>query len=222
MATKTKKRKTARKTNGAKKTRAKKSSVTECSVYDTLLMEEDENIGSSDRPDFWKLGEPRSAKKPSTATVRLIPFDNKLFAFNPRHWVDSDTFRGYASCSGKDCPLCSKEIRLDKKFLVNVVVREASEDPDLDNDHVIMNCPITLKKKLSNLITMFREETPLDLKKGFDFKIIRTGKGKKTEYDAIRMSKKSSVMDLDPADLNSMVSSMAKDPEELEEIARKL
>jgi len=119
--------------------------------------------------------------------------------------------KGRAPCAGPGCPICALQskvtpdtwarIKPSRAFLFNAIVRT-----DEGDKLVIASVGKTVWSRLVQYITDSDIKNALDLKKGRDFYITRTGKGLQTRYDVLPAASPSKAADSKPevTDLISM------------------
>ena len=202
-------------------------------VYQRTAVESQEMARRSGG-DFWN---PPSGN----STIRILPFkhgdDEHAFVEDLRHWnLDPNNRGANVQCIGEDCPICTLvgelpekkagELRKRRKLLANAVVRRSPDHDDKDAQ-VLAQLPVSVYRELAAYIggeKMHLCPQCLDPKKGRDFKITRSGKGKTgTKYVTVPLQAKSPIgMDVDPIDLIDRKEANMKTEEEIQIITDEL
>lgn len=158
-----------------------------------------ENARKAGSGEFWKPLEGRSI-------IRIFPFEHKgetcLFVKDTRHWAIDGNLKSNVACPGNGCPICELKgdidetqygkIRPQTKYLVNAVVRKHDGATD---KQVIAQLP---KGAYTDLLAYAVGEDPdvenaLDPEEGYDFKVVRAGKGLETKYTVMPMPAASAI-----------------------------
>lgn len=211
------------KTKKTKKTTEKTGKKLAGSIYQRSR-ERAEQALSEMSGSFWKPQDGRNV-------VRLFTFVDddgmeQLWAREVRHWqVDTDNPNVSVNCPGREtCPICkvldelakpvAEKVRPQKKDLCNCVVRSA----DGEDQQKIAQMPVSVSKQLDQLVGDPENFGCLDLKKGRDFIITRTGKGFQTKYNVMPMAKEKPIgVEVEPVNLAKRI--RETDMETLENIA---
>lgn len=179
-AKKTTKKKTGFRTGGS-------GAVQEDGFYDRMAKGR-EKVGSGG--NFWKA-------PVGDTTLRLIPFTHdgkqELYSEETSHVKVHDDAPSNLPCLGVGCPICNiveeyelpdkkaRDLSASKKWNMNIVVRATKNSTS--GDLAIWGASKSCIKDVLDLV-VDRVEYPdiLDLKKGRDFILTRTGEGKSTRY----------------------------------------
>jgi hypothetical protein len=136
------------------------------------------------------------APKDGRSIIRPFSFvdengDELVFVEQAQHWGLGEDGRENIRCMGDDCAICClqdtlseknwNKVRVRRKFLCNVIVREGGEDGE--DVHRVARLPVTVYDALCEyLFDEMADEDPLNTEDGRDFRISRTGEGLKTKY----------------------------------------
>lgn len=180
--------------------------------------------------------------------VRPFPFidgdgKTRLFVVQKRHWLSE--LKTVVACLGDVCPICDfrdelskderQEVRVDTKFLVNLVVRQEDNIRYNPPKAVIGSLPKTVvvgdnrrSTGMGDFIASDDDDVripdALDPKKGHDFKIMKSGKGLQTRYQVVPVRNPTPIM---PGGVSPEAEDLTKfvkepDQEELETMVEQL
>ena len=215
-----------KKTNG-KATTKKVSKKAAPETEDEFLKRQREQGQSKSRGNWWRpLGGPNGTS--GRNVVRIVPFvseatgKKEVFVMERSLWVTEMGSRGQSirlEDNWEEDPVLSiwddldddvkKKHRLRKGYLMNVIVRK---DPTGENGGTLAIARIgqgvfdELQEILFTPESAKYKKNALDLKKGRDVQIIRSGQGLKTKYATDGVNKPSAVtLPSDPIDLTAYI-----------------
>lgn len=221
--------------NGKTKNTGKtKGSKPRGSIYERLAGSISKGSGKN---RFWNLPE-------GTSQLRFLTFEHKgqeeVAVQVAKHWnVEcEDQEAKHMKCGGDECPICDLEEEVSKElwdkifpkttFMVNAVVRK---DPTNDGKDrmVLVELPKSVwagSKQGQGILDYITGDNPdiedaFDLKKGRDFKITKSGKGKQTRYKVVPVVTPTAVGgNYEP--VNLLATRVAADMDALEKVAEAL
>lgn len=143
------------------------------------------------RGNFWKMGDGRNR-------IRVLPFmlndEIAVWGEQRTHFKPTPEINSLI-CPGADCPLCNlaRDVEVKDLFsrtqyvMIVIPVEEESPSPQ------IYRAPKTVMDKIMKTVLDPDYKDVLDLKKGRDFIVTKTGAGKKTRYEVVPAARPTAV-----------------------------